>query len=127
MVKIKKVYDNFERHLEENSGESLTVQSDYIPIEQQVKMIMRGEITVGNMDDGFDDEYLDLDEESPDEIFEDAVDLGTQYQDDIRLAVAEDLASQAGNHPASENAQVKQAEQESARSEANEQGDALTQ
>lgn len=100
MVKIKKVYGYCPQSFEENSGEILTVQSDYIPIEQQVSMIMKGQITVGNLDDGFDDEYLNLDEESPDEIFQDAVDLGTQYQDDIRLAVAESFVGSAGNTPA---------------------------
>lgn len=84
-----------DRKYEENDGISQTVQSDWIPIGEQVKMIMRGEITVGNMSDGFDDAFSDLDEESPEEVFEDATDYGTEYSDEIRDAVLAEKAKQA--------------------------------
>lgn len=84
-----------QRKYEENDGISQTVQSDWIPIGEQVKMIMRGEITVGNMSDGYDDSFTDLEEESPEEVFEDITDVGTEYSDEIRDAVLAEKAKQA--------------------------------
>lgn len=84
-----------DRTYEENDGISQTVQSDWIPIGEQVKMIMRGEITVGNMSDGYDDEFTDLEQESPEEVFEDVTDIGTEYSDEIRDAVLAEKAKQA--------------------------------
>ena len=86
-----------EREYEENDGISQTVQSDWIPIGEQVKMIMRGEITVGNMSDGYDDAFTDLDEESPEEVFEDATDYGTQYSDELREAVMASQTNKSGD------------------------------
>lgn len=84
-----------DRKYEENDGISQTVQSDWIPIGEQVRMIMRGEITVGNMSDGYDDAFTDLEEESPEEVFEDVTDIGTEYSDEIRDAVLAEKAKQA--------------------------------
>lgn len=88
---------------EENDGISQTVQSDWIPIGEQVKMIMRGEITVGNLSDGYDDEFTDLEQESPEEVFEDITDIGTEYSDEIRDAVLAEKAKQAHDSAETEN------------------------
>lgn len=85
-----------DRKYEENDGISQTVQSDWIPIGEQVRMIMRGEITVGNMDDGYDDAFTDLDEESPEEVFEDSTDYGTEYSDELREAVMASQTNKSG-------------------------------
>lgn len=89
-----------ERTYEENDGISETVQSDWIPIGEQVRMIMRGEITVGNLDDGYDDAFTDLEEESPEEVFEDATDYGTQYSDELREAVLKSSEQNKANDSA---------------------------
>lgn len=86
-----------DRKYEENDGISQTVQSDWIPIGEQVKMIMRGEITVGNMNDGYDDAFTDLDEESPEEVFEDSTDYGTEYSDELREAVMASQTNKSGD------------------------------
>lgn len=88
------------KKFEENDGISQTVQSDWIPIGEQVKMIMRGEITVGNLSEGFDDSFTDLDEESPEEVFEDATDYGTQYSDELREAVLQSSEQNKANDSA---------------------------
>lgn len=89
-----------DRTYEENDGISETVQSDWIPIGEQVRMIMRGEITVGNLDDGYDDAFTDLEEESPEEVFEDATDIGTQYSDELREAVLKSSEQNKANDSA---------------------------
>lgn len=86
-----------DRKYEENDGISQTVQSDWIPIGEQVKMIMRGEITVGNMSDGYDDAFTDLEEEAPEEVFEDATDYGTEYSDELREAVMASQTNKSGD------------------------------
>lgn len=86
-----------ERHYEENDGISETVQSDWIPIGEQVRMIMRGEVTVGGLDEGFDESFNDLEQESPDEVFEDATDYGTEYSDELRDAFLESSEQKQAN------------------------------
>lgn len=92
-----------EKQYEENDGISETVQSDWIPIGEQVRMIMRGEITVGNMDEGYDDNFNDLEQESPDEVFEDATDFGTEYSDELRDAVLQSREQNKANDSAETN------------------------
>lgn len=89
-----------ERYYEENDGISETVQSDWIPIGEQVRMIMRGEITVGGLDEGYDESFNDLEQESPDEVFEDATDFGTEYSDELRDAFLESSEQKQANDSA---------------------------
>lgn len=94
MVKIRKVYDVYKFYGEENDGISETVTTGYIPINEQVKMIMRGEITVGV--GGFDNAVEDIDAISPEEFFEDATDYNTESELQ-ELYVAETSKKSAGN------------------------------
>lgn len=105
MVKMRKVYDEHPFAGEFSDLPSLTVQSEYIPISQQVKMIMRGEITVPNEVYDVADE-VDLDTPIEEEFFEDATDVGTIYQDDIAQALKAGVATPV--KPASNSSEHKQ-------------------
>lgn len=89
------VYDEKKFDGEVNDEPSQTVTTGYIPINEQVKMIMRGEITVGNIFDGYDDDQ-DL-EKIPEEYFEDATDYQTEYNDELRDAVSGAIQKGTGN------------------------------
>lgn len=95
-IEIVSVYDKKLFKSEENDGVSETVTTGYIPLNEQVAMIMKGQITIGNMSDGFDDTDQDL-EKIPEEYFEDATDYRTQYDDDLREVISGTIQKDTGN------------------------------
>lgn len=94
-VSFVSVYDEKKFKGEVNDEPSQTVTTGYIPINEQVKMIMRGEITIGNLDSGYDDDQ-DL-EKIPEEYFEDATDYSTQYSDDLQDALSGAIQKDTGH------------------------------
>lgn len=95
-IEIISVYDKKPFKSEENDGVSETVTTGYIPLNEQVAMIIKGQITVGNLSDGFDDTDQDL-EKIPEEYFEDATDYRTQYDDDLREVISGTIQKDTGN------------------------------
>ena len=79
-ITVTSVYDEKKFISEVNDEPSETVTTGYIPIDEQVKMIIRGEVTIGNLDRGFEDATDDIDSEDPSEVFEDATDYATESE-----------------------------------------------
>lgn len=78
-VSFCSVYDEKKFKGEVNDEPSETVTTGYIPINEQVKMIMRGEITVGNWQYDIDDGQ-DIDKDCEEDYFEDATDYDTESE-----------------------------------------------
>ena len=95
-IEIISVYDEKKQIPEYNDGISETVTTGYIPLNEQIRMIMKGQITVGNFDDGFDDTDQDL-EKIPEEYFEDVTDYRTEYEDDLREVISGTIQKDTGN------------------------------
>lgn len=74
------VYDKKEFKGEVNDEPSETVTTGYIPIQEQVKMIIRGEITIGNLDKGYEFADDDIDKDCAEDYFEDATDYDTESE-----------------------------------------------
>lgn len=96
-VTFKSVYDVKKPVYEENDGVSETITTGYIPIDEQVKMIIRGQITIGAFNESdFPDKDEDLDK-IPEEYFEDATDYRTEYDDDLREVISGTIQKDTGN------------------------------
>ena len=79
-VSFCSVYDEKKFKGEVNDEPSETVTTGYIPINEQVKMIMRGEITIGNLDNGYENADDDIDKDCAEDYFEDATDYDTESE-----------------------------------------------
>lgn len=99
-IEIISVYDEKKQISEYNDGVSETITTGYIPLNEQVAMIIKGEITVGNLDDGFYDDDDDL-EKIPEEVFEDATDYMTESE--LREVVDGTVPKDTGNTSTSHN------------------------
>lgn len=95
-IEIKKVYDDKKFLSEINDQGSETVTTGYIPIDEQVKMIIRGEITIG-IDNYIYTDDDEIEKQAPEEVFEDFEDVGSLYQDDVRDAVLAQTKKPNGN------------------------------
>lgn len=114
MVKIRSVYEEKEFDGEFNDGVDEVDTTGYIPLNEQVKMIIKGQITVGNIDDGFDDAIDDIDKDVPEEYFEDATDFDTESElsEVLSGAIQKDSRNTSEHNNSSETAKTACEEEE---------------